>query len=51
MEDPRRFERYDSEAKYSQVVSIHAPETDVDLYATVESMVESQVENSVQTRI
>ncbi|WP_368545870.1 S8 family peptidase [Klebsiella pneumoniae] len=45
------LERYDSEAKYSLVISIHAPETDVDLYATVESMVENLVENPVQTSI
>lgn len=43
--------RYDSEAKYSLVISIHAPETDVDLYATVKSMVENLVESPVQTRI
>ena len=45
------LERYDSEAKYSLVISIHAPETDVDLYATVESMVENLIESPVQIRI
>ncbi|WP_158009019.1 hypothetical protein [Enterobacter roggenkampii] len=34
--------------KYSLVVSIHAPEADVDLYAAVETLVENMVENPVE---
>ncbi|EPG6130069.1 hypothetical protein WJC04_005239, partial [Klebsiella pneumoniae] len=42
------LQRFDSEAKYSLVVSIHAPEADVDLYAAVETLVENMVENPVE---
>ena len=42
-----RLERYDSAARYSLVVSIRAPEVDVDLYAEVANQVETTVAANV----
>ena len=41
--------RYDSEAKYSLIVSIHAPNTDIDLYATVQTLVNNMIEATIET--
>ena len=38
------LERYDKSARYALVVSIAAPETDIDLYAEVASQISAQVE-------
>ncbi|HDD9398986.1 TPA: S8 family peptidase [Escherichia coli] len=43
------LKRYDSEAKYSLILSIHAPETDIDLYTAVETIVENMVVSSIET--
>ncbi|MFJ5491639.1 S8 family peptidase [Pectobacterium carotovorum] len=45
------LQRYNSEAKYSLVVSIDAPETDVDLYTAVETLVQNMIESSIETII
>ncbi|NHB87009.1 S8 family peptidase [Photorhabdus tasmaniensis] len=42
------LERYDSVANYSLIISIHAPQTDVDLYAIIQNMVESQIQNPIE---
>ncbi|WP_391528800.1 S8 family peptidase [Photorhabdus akhurstii] len=44
----RALERYDSVANYSLIISIHAPQTDVDLYATIQNMVENQIQNPIE---
>lgn len=40
------LQRYDSEARYSLIVSIHVPDTNVDLYSTVETLVDTFIKNS-----
>lgn len=35
-------QRYDDTVRYSLVVSIRTPQTDVDLYAAVETLIEAQ---------
>ncbi|EPX9374725.1 S8 family peptidase [Yersinia ruckeri] len=45
------LQRHDSEAKYSLIVSIHAPDTDVDLYAIVETLVENLINNPIETNV
>lgn len=45
------LERYDSEAKYSLIISIHAPQADVDLYTTVKNQIENLIENPVEALI
>lgn len=40
-----RLERYDQAARYSLIVSIRAPEVDVDLYTAVENQIAVQVES------
>ncbi|EOZ6414612.1 S8 family peptidase [Cronobacter turicensis] len=40
------LQRYDSEARYSLIVSIHVPDTNVDLYSTVENLVDTFIKNS-----
>jgi len=44
----RALERYDSEAHYSLIVSIHAPETDIDLLTPVRLRVNSLIANSIE---
>ena len=39
-----RLERYDQRADYSLLVSIHAPEADVELYTAIENQIEISVE-------
>lgn len=39
-----RLERYDGTARYALVVSIHAPEVDVDLYSAIENQITTPVE-------
>jgi len=39
-----RLERYDQRADYSLLVSIHAPEVDVELYTTIENQIKVTVE-------
>lgn len=36
-----RLERYGKAARYALIVSIHAPETDIDLYAAIENRIET----------
>lgn len=43
----RAMERYDSEARYSLVVSIHAPDIDIDLLTPVLIKAEALIENSI----
>jgi len=38
------LEKYNSKTKYSLIVSIHAPEVDVDLYTAVQNQIETPVE-------
>ncbi|WP_339921722.1 S8 family peptidase [Photorhabdus caribbeanensis] len=44
----RALGRYDSVANYSLIISIHAPQTDVDLYAAIQNMVENQIQNPIE---
>lgn len=44
----RALERYDSEANYSLIVSIHAPETDVDLLTPVQVRVNALIANHIE---
>ena len=39
-----RLERYDQRADYSLLVSIHAPEADVELYTAIENQIEISIE-------
>jgi hypothetical protein len=39
-----KLERYNQTAQYSLIVSIHAPEVDVELYSAIENMLVTQVE-------
>lgn len=39
-----KLERYDQRADYSLLVSIHAPEVDVELYPAIENQIEISVE-------
>lgn len=43
----KQLERFDSTARYALVVSIRAPECDVDLYSAVEAQIETTVEVDV----
>ncbi len=40
------LEKYDSEARYSLIVSIRSPKIDVDLYTPIETMVKTKIEIS-----
>lgn len=44
----RALERYDSKARYSLIVSIHSPSTDIDLLAAVQVKVAALIANSIE---
>ena len=44
----RALNRYDSEARYSLIVSLHVPETDVDLLTPVKSTVAALIASQIE---
>ncbi|HCI9593710.1 hypothetical protein [Klebsiella variicola] len=44
----RALERYDSEARYSLIVSLHVPETGVDLLTPVKSKVDTLIASQIE---
>lgn len=40
--------RYDSEARYSLIVSLHVPETDVELLTPVKSIVDALIASQIE---
>jgi hypothetical protein len=48
VENPACLNRYDSEARYSLIVSLHVPETDVDLLTPVKSKVDALIASQIE---
>ncbi|MCW4989878.1 hypothetical protein [Enterobacter mori] len=44
----RALNRYDSEARYSLIVSLHVPETDVDLLTAVQLKVDALIASQIE---
>lgn len=47
-ESRRALNRYDSEARYSLIVSLHVPETDVDLLTPVQFKVDALIASQIE---
>jgi len=47
----KKLEQYDREARYSLIVTIEAPESDVDLYAKVEALIAADTEITAEVTV